>query len=183
MFGGKSTPYIFNLFAEALHWIIECHIPTSLHHYLDNFLPIFKPEVPTHIANVAVAWIENLGKSLGLSFQPTKTICPTMCIEFLGLELDSAAMEAHLPQDKLIYLRSYIVDWQSRSCCSLKDLQELIGFLQFCVQVIPHGRTFIRGLINFSMMFKSDFMCRHIPAYVCADMRWWLSLLRSITPL
>jgi len=54
MFGGKSAPYIFNLFAEALHWIIECHLPMSLHHYLDNFLPIFKPNVPAQIANAAV---------------------------------------------------------------------------------------------------------------------------------
>src|SRR5882724_11724011 len=43
MFGGKSAPYIFNLFAEALHWIIQKHIPARLRHYLDDFLPIFKP--------------------------------------------------------------------------------------------------------------------------------------------
>jgi len=43
MFGGKSAPYIFNLFAEALHWIIQKHIPARLRHYLDDFLPIFEP--------------------------------------------------------------------------------------------------------------------------------------------
>ena len=143
MFGGKSAPYIFNLFAEALHWIIEHHLPTSIRHYLDDFLPIFKPNVPAHIACAAVTWIEDLGTSLGLSFQPVKTILPTTCLEFLGLELDSEAMEARLPQDKLIYLHTYILDWQARSSCSLRDLQELIGFLQFCAQVIPHSRTFI----------------------------------------
>jgi len=37
MFGGKSAPYIFNLFTKALHWIIEMHIPTALCHYLENF--------------------------------------------------------------------------------------------------------------------------------------------------
>ena len=30
-FGLRSAPYIFNLFAEALHWIITRHIPTRLH--------------------------------------------------------------------------------------------------------------------------------------------------------
>ena len=85
MFGRKSAPYISNLFAEALHWIIECHLPASIRHYLDDFLPIFKPNVPTHVACTAVTWIENLGKSLGLSLQPAKTIRPTTCIEFLGL--------------------------------------------------------------------------------------------------
>jgi len=179
MFGGKSAPYIFNLFAEALHWIIERHLPASIRHYLDDFLPIFKPKVPAHIACAAVTWIEDLGTSLGLSFQPAKTIRPTTCLEFLGLELDSEAMEARLPQDKLIYLRAYILDWQARGSCSLKDLQELIGFLQFCAQVIPHGRTFIRGLINFSMTFRSDFARRHVPAYARSDLRWWSAYASS----
>jgi len=30
MFGGKSAPYIFNLFMEALHWIIQRCIPAWL---------------------------------------------------------------------------------------------------------------------------------------------------------
>jgi len=30
IFGSKSAPYIFNLFAEALHWIIQWHIPAAL---------------------------------------------------------------------------------------------------------------------------------------------------------
>jgi len=120
MFSGKSMPYIFNLFMEVLHWIIECHLPTSLCHYLDDFLQIFKPNIPRHVANAAVIWIKNLGKDLGLSFQPMKTIWPMTCIEFLGLELDSEAMEARLPQDKLTYLCAYLLDWQSCSRCSLK---------------------------------------------------------------
>ena len=62
MFGGKSAPYIFNLFAEALHWIIERHIPAALHHYLDDFLPIFKPSLTVERANVAVTWIEALAE-------------------------------------------------------------------------------------------------------------------------
>jgi hypothetical protein len=33
-----SVPYIFNLFAEALHWILQCHIPARIHHYLNDFL-------------------------------------------------------------------------------------------------------------------------------------------------
>ena len=40
-FGLRSAPYIFNLFAEALHWIIARHLPAFLHHYLDDFLLIF----------------------------------------------------------------------------------------------------------------------------------------------
>jgi len=179
MFGGKSAPYIFNLFAEALHWIIEMHIPANLCHYLDDFLPIFKLSVLGHQANKVVNWVEELMGELSLSFQMKKTVRPTTSLEFLGLELNSSAMEAHLPIDKLDYLQETLVNCGRPQCCSLRNLQELIGYLQFCMQVIPHGCTFIHGLINFSMTFPSDFSQRHIPAYARSDIHWWLTYMRS----
>ena len=42
-FGLKTAPYIFNLFTEALHWIIHGHIPAVLCHYLNDFILIFPP--------------------------------------------------------------------------------------------------------------------------------------------
>src|SRR5882672_2676869 len=69
--------------------------------------------------------------------------------------------------------------WGAHVQCSLKELQELIGYLQFCTQVVPHGRTFIRRLINFSMKFPSEFAMRHVPAYARADTRWWQSYAQA----
>ena len=63
--------------------------------------------------------------------------------------------------------------------CSLREIQELVGFLQFCVQVIPYALTFIRRLINFSMTFWSDFTRRHILTYARADIKWWSTYTRS----
>ena len=172
-FGIKSAPYIFNLFAEALHWIIQRHIPAQLKHYLDDFLPIFPPSTPLPLANKAVDWIEALGMSLGLSFQHEKTLRPSTQTEYLGLDLDTLAMEARLPADKLLYLRDLLRLWTKRRRCSLHDLQQLIGFLQFCSQVIPHSRAFLRRLISFSMTFRSQYAVRHLPAYALAEIRWW----------
>ena len=129
MFVGQSAPYIFNLFTEALHWIVQRHIPMSLWHYLDYFLPIFQPSVPLQLVNAVIDWIKSLAEELGLSFKPKKTIWPTTCLEFLGLELDSIAMEACLPEDKLTYLCSCLMEWQACKHCTLKDIQELMVWL------------------------------------------------------
>jgi len=64
MFSSKSAQYIFKLFTAALDWIIQHHIPRLIHHYLDNFLPIFRPSVPMHKASLVIYWIEDLGKEL-----------------------------------------------------------------------------------------------------------------------
>lgn len=172
-FGLKSAPYIFNLFAEALHWIISRHIPATLKHYLDDFLPVFSPRTPVHMANAAIEWIMGLGSTLGLSFQPEKTVWPTTRLEFLGLTLDTDLMQASLPPDKLEYLQELTSLWASRARCSLHDLQELTGFLQFASQVIPVSRAFIRRLIDFSATFTSPFQRRRVPAAARRDIWWW----------
>src|SRR5882724_6995357 len=104
IFSAKSAPYIFNLFAEVLHWIIEQHIPATLKHYLNNFLPIFRPSIGLHTVNATVSWIQCLGKQLGLQFQESETVRPCTWLKFLSIKLDLEKMEAHLPASKLSFL-------------------------------------------------------------------------------
>ena len=172
-FGLRSAPYIFNLFAEALHWIIERHIPATLRHYLDDFFLIFRPHFDPVLARHAVEWVIGLGRSLGLCFQDAKTVWPSTCVEFLGLELDSVAMVARLPADKLAHLRQLLASWLRKDCATLREVQELVGFLQFCSQVIPRSRTYIRRLLDFSTKFKSPFQRLRIPNGARSDLRWW----------
>lgn len=104
-FGLRSAPYVFNLFAEALHWILERHIPARLRHYLDDFLAIFSPSSPPSLVQEALTWMLKLGHQLGLRFQDAKVEGPSTCLEFLGIELDSVLMEARLSPRKLQDLR------------------------------------------------------------------------------
>src|SRR5438046_5650207 len=42
-FGLHTAPRIFNLFAEALHWVFETLHEWNVTHYLDDFLFMFPP--------------------------------------------------------------------------------------------------------------------------------------------
>ncbi|PPR00185.1 hypothetical protein CVT26_009053 [Gymnopilus dilepis] len=172
-FGLKTAPYIFNLFAEALHWIIQRHIPAALRHYLDDFLLIFPAKSPQPICNAAIEWTMALGRELGLCFQDSKTVWPSTKLEFLGIELDSITMEARLLPDKLEYLQQLVGLWAEKQKCSLRDLQELTGFLQFASQVVPCARSFLWRLFDFFASFRSQFALRHIPSSARADIAWW----------
>ncbi|KAL5510801.1 hypothetical protein EMCRGX_G006403 [Ephydatia muelleri] len=46
-FGLRSAPSIFNEFASALHWILEHNYGATLLHYLDDFLLLGPPGLPT----------------------------------------------------------------------------------------------------------------------------------------
>jgi hypothetical protein len=107
-FGCRSAPYIFNLFAEALHWILQRHLPAAIRHYLDDFLKIFAPNTPRPLVQQALEWTLALGEQLGLHFQPTKLCGPSTSLEFLGIELDTELLEAQLPAEKLGYLNELL---------------------------------------------------------------------------
>ncbi|KAG5715762.1 Integrase/recombinase xerD like protein [Termitomyces sp. T112] len=174
VFGARSAPYIFNLFAEALHWILQRNIPAWVCHYLNNFLAIFPPASPPTLVSMSLSWALKLGDHLGLTFQPTKMIGPNTTVEFLGLELDSRAMEVRLPQEKLEHLHNLMDSWAHQRCATHCELDELTGFLQFASQVIPAARAFIHALYNFATLFlSSPFASRHIPKAARLNISWW----------
>ena len=65
---------------------------------------------------------------------------------FMGLELDSVQMEARLPLYKLEKLCVKLKD--VKRTITLKELQSLLGYLNFCCQVVPPGRCFLRRLFD-----------------------------------
>ena len=64
------------------------------------------------------------------------------------ITLDSVRQEARLPQDKLQKCRAMLQNFQARRSVGLKELQSLIGLLNFtCLMVVP-GRAFLRRMID-----------------------------------
>jgi hypothetical protein len=150
-------------------------ISPLIRHYLDDFLNIFKPETPMPTLHAALEWSRTLANALGLSFQESKIEGPSTCLEFLGIELDSMAMEARLPAEKLSYLTDILVKWRSKSHCTLHELQELTGYLQFCSQIIPFSKAFLPALFDFSVSFHNPFARRRITRPARRDLNWWLT--------
>ena len=37
----SNGPFLFNLFAEAIHWVLQCLLPRfHINHYLDDFIAV-----------------------------------------------------------------------------------------------------------------------------------------------
>ena len=66
---------------------------------------------------------------------------------FLGIELDTEAGIARLPQEKLERLLAEIRRWAGRHSCTKIKLLLLIGQLQHACCVVKPGRTFLRNII------------------------------------
>ena len=143
-FGLRSAPKIFTAIADAVEWIARQKGVQFIIHYLDDFLAI--GALASLECAQALAVLKSLYELLGLPVALAKLVGPVPCLDFLGFELDSEAMEIRLPQPKLAELRELIQSWLGRKSCTKKELQSLVGKLSHASRVIRPGKTFMRRI-------------------------------------
>ena len=145
-FGLRSAPKLFTAVADALSWALACEQVTNLIHYLDDFLFWSERDSPAcaHAMHVA----RNLFEYLGLPVVPIKTVGPTTCLTFLGIEFDTVAQELRLPQEKLTRLKATLRHWSASTNPTKRQLQSLIGILKHAASVVRPGHLFCRHIIE-----------------------------------
>ena len=174
-FGSRSSPYIFNAFAEALLWILMYiyGVPNLLH-YLDDFFvcALERSSCARHMETV-----KSVFSSLGVPLAPEKIVGPTQTITYLGIEIDSLKQTIQLPADKLTDLLSMLQSWEHKKKCTKRELLSLIGSLSFACKVIKPGRMFLRRLIDLSTTVQN--LNHHIMLNqeARADITWWVQFM------
>ena len=80
---------------------------------------------------------------------PEKVEGPTTCLKFLGLMVDTVAMEVRMPEKKCTDLLAEIrVILKGKKKVTLRELQSLIGKLNFACRAVVPGRPFCRRIID-----------------------------------
>lgn len=151
-FGLRSAPFLFNRLSEAIEWILilKCHI-SFVCHILDDFLIIESASTSppyNQPCTLSLSAMLHIFTNLNIPIAPTKTQGPSTTLEFMGITLDSVRMEARLPPDKLERILTTLSEFQGKKSCTLKELQSLIGTLNFACRVIPPGRPFLQRMIE-----------------------------------
>ena len=175
-FGLRLAPKIFTALADALGWIFTQHGVRDVIHYLDDFLIVGDPGSSECSVALNVA-LELCGR-LGVPIAEQKLQGPTTSLSFLGIEVDTMAMELRLPQEKLGQLKVMIQDWNARKSCSKRELLSLIGRLQHACKVVRSG-SFLRRMINLSTVAKKLHHHIRLSKSFRADLSWWSVFLES----
>ena len=117
----------------------------------------------------------HLSVFIGVPLAADKIAGPATSLVFLGIELDSVRMEARLPDDKLPQLCQELRQWAARKCCRRKELEHLLGALNFACTVLPSGRCFMRQMFTL-LHSSSDPKCfLRLNAEFRSDLAWWLA--------
>ena len=81
-------------------------------------------------------------KRLGIPQEPSKLEVQTTWLMFLGIEVDTEAMQLRLPSKKLSRLRSLLDIVAGKKAISKRELQSLVGLLQHATKVVKPGCSF-----------------------------------------
>ena len=176
-FGGRSSPKLFNEFADALQFIMQRNGVTDCCHFLDDYLTAGPPnsDVCKQNLNTMVRCCEQTG----FSVQRTKLVEPTTVIEFLGIIVDTVKQEVRISAERMSNIIAELRLYKDRKMCKKRQLLSIIGKLSFICQVVRPGRTFIRRLIDLSK--RTRHLHHHVKLHAEArkDIQWWLDYLPS----
>ena len=172
-FGLRSAPKIFNSVADALEWVMRARGVRNVAHYLDDYILMGSPRSTECAEDLEKAL--TVCRELGVPVASHKCVGPLTCITFLGIEVDTVALELRLPGEKLEKLRQLITDWQGRK----SDLESLTGHLCRACKVVRPGRRFLRGIFDLLARTKKQHHFIRLNEQFQGDIEWWHVFLKD----
>ena len=108
-----------------------------------------------------------------------KTVSPVTCLQFAGITLDTINMHARLPEDKLERCRVVLTEFYNKQSVTLKELQSLIGLLNFACSVVLPGCAFLRRMIDLTKGVRKPYHQICLTRQCKEDFSLWLNFLNS----
>ena len=171
--GMRTAPYIAQRITNAVRYIHEQH-KYFLLNYMDDFLGAEERDR----AFKAFDHLTQLLATLRVETAPDKIIPPTTRIEFLGITFDSTTMTIEVTQDRVKDMLQELNTWNTKTAVSRREVESLIGKLQFASKCVRPGRTFISRLIHWiRSMNRTDKY--PISPEARKDIAWWGKFLED----
>ena len=140
--------------------------------FLLNYVDDFVGAEEKQRAWRAYHFLTSLLENLKVDTAQDKIVAPTTRLEFLGITFDSETMTMEIPQDKLRQIKIELTTWFMKTSATRREVESLIGKLQFLAKCIRAGRIFIARLIQW--LKGMDRTGRYtIPLEARKDITWW----------
>ena len=170
----RTAPFLFDLFAKALHWIliVICDFRIVLH-YLNDFLIIMKFLIDSE--SFKKTW-QHICEILDLETNQKKKKFDTK-LEFLGIELDSEIMKVRLSSNKLVRAVKAVDETLTARTLTYRQIDSLVDFLFFCIKIVVSKRSFLISLYIARDQTRSvNRSCKIIGA-MRLNLQWWQTFL------
>ncbi|XP_031749215.1 uncharacterized protein LOC116407638 [Xenopus tropicalis] len=168
----------FEAFSTFLEWVVrEKAGVASVIHYLDDFLCVGPQR--SSLCAVLLETLQEVAEQFGVPLAREKTEGPITCLKFLGIEIDTVRQECRLPMDKVLTLKEEVGYAKQAKKVTLKQLQSLLGKLNFACRIIPMGRVFSRSLSMATAGIRHPHHFIRLNSEHKADLAVWSTFLQD----
>ena len=113
--------------------------------YIDDFGGV-EPEEAR--ATSALGALQGVMEDLGVVQAPAKICQPSQRMVWLGIQFDTWAMSMQIPEAKMGEIMECLRRWQTKSRATRKELQSLLGLLNFVASVAKPTRLFTNRMLD-----------------------------------
>ena len=171
MMGCRISPY----FCQKLTDMIR-YIHNQMSYFLLNYVDDFLGAELEHRANDSHQALVRLLRDLNIERSDKKSIPPTTVIEFIGNLFDSQKFTIGITPDRRIEVLQELEKWRERIVCTRRQVESLVGKLQFMSNCIRPGRLFVtRLLAEMRKMDRNRYY--RINDEMRKDIKWWYLFL------
>lgn len=168
---------LWEKFAHFVQWVVEEKTGIhTLNHYLDDF--IFAGST-FEICDLLMSSFKNTCDEFCIPLAEEKTEGPKTVLTFLGIVIDTDKMVIRIPNEKIIVLEKLLRDMLQKTKTTLKELQSLVGTLNFCAKAIPSARAFNRRFCDAMCGIKHPGHFIRVTLGMKSDLRVWLDFLHN----
>ena len=171
--GMRSAPYIAQRITIAIAYIHK-QMQYFLLNYVDDFVGA---ELKRSIWQAYWA-LSSILTELGVETSEEKIVPPTTRLEFLGITFDSHKMTMEISEEKLLEIKAELNTWLHKTRAKRREVESLIGKLQFMAKCVKAGRIFLGRLIQWIRTMDRQSMYA-IPMEARKDIAWWARFIQE----
>ena len=145
-FGASISCSHFQRFSNAIAHIVKYYVKKENINYLDDF---FFVHILKRLCNKQIDKFLEICGNINFPVSMEKTFWATTKLSFLGLLIDTINQLVCVPVDKIEKARqliSHIINKKNKKL-TVKQLQQITGFLNFLGKAVTPGRTFTRRFV------------------------------------
>ena len=170
--GIKNAAFIAQRVTTAIKYIYQI-LGISIENYLDDLAGADFPEK---------AWksyqeLRNILDFCGLEESVEKACPPATRMLFIGVLFDTETLTLLVTQERFEEIKLLENDWLKFETPTLKQLQSLIGKLNFVAQCVKPSRILISRLLNWLREIQNSAKADVIPEEIRKDLKWWYIFL------
>lgn len=167
--GLKSAAFLCQRFTNAIAYIMF-RIGISILNYLDDLASAEKKEN----ADFAYYTLGAILEKCGIEEAKNKSSPPSKIMTFVGVLFDTEKMTIEITSERLSEIRSLLLTWLNKEEASLKEIQSLLGKLNFVAACVRPSRIFISRMLKWlKILYRKEVKKHTIPAFVKKDILWW----------